>query len=170
MSNRWVGIDLAVPVVVVANRFAQNHLDDSVHHRAHGTRRRFGAGWARNTGAEIAKGDVLVFVDDDAWAEPDWLSGCCDRTGMSGRSLSEVHRSPIPAATLVVPPDFDWVFGCAYEGLPTDLGPLAHLIGANMSVRREAFEKVGGFHSIDFDDLDLCMRIAAAFPGGSRAV
>jgi len=58
------------------------------------------------------------------------------------------------------------VFGCAYEGLPTELAPLPHLIGANMSVRREAFEKLEGFHSIDFDDLDLCMRVATAYPSG----
>jgi GT2 family glycosyltransferase len=24
---------------------------------------------------------------------------------------------------------------------------------------------VGGFHSVDFDDLDLCLRLAAAYPG-----
>jgi hypothetical protein len=48
--------------------------------------------------------------------------------------------------------------------MPKQLAPLGHLIGANMSVRREAFEGIGGFHSIDFDDLDLCMRVAAARP------
>ena len=48
--------------------------------------------------------------------------------------------------------------------MPTTLGPLSHLIGANMSVRRTAFERVKGFHSIDFDDLDMCMRLAFTFP------
>ena len=41
--------------------------------RAHGTKRRFGAGLNRNTGAELASGDVLVFIDDDAVADPTWL-------------------------------------------------------------------------------------------------
>ena len=76
--------------------------------------------------------------------------------------------APLPNYESARPPwfpaNFDWVFGCAYEGMPTELGPLAHLIGANMSVRRDAFERIGGFHSIDFDDLDLCMRLAAHFP------
>jgi GT2 family glycosyltransferase len=34
-----------------------------------------------------------------------------------------------------------------------------------MSVRRDVFEKIGGFHSIGFDDLDLCMRVATQCPG-----
>ena len=49
--------------------------------------------------------------------------------------------------------------------MPDRLAPLSHLIGANMSVRRNIFEEIGGFHSIDFDDLDLCMRVAARCPG-----
>jgi glucosyl-dolichyl phosphate glucuronosyltransferase len=167
-SDRWSGAKLDVPVQVVANRFAQDHLDASVHQRAHGSKRRFGAGWARNSGAEIATGDVLVFLDDDAWAEPDWLEHLLapfadDRTVAVGGAPLPEYQTRRPGW---FPPNFDWVFGCAYEGLPTELAPLAHLIGANMSVRYEAFEKVEGFHSIDFDDLDLCMRVATAFPHG----
>ena len=166
--ERWEGADLAVPVVVVANRFAQDHLNASAHQRAHGSKRRFGAGWARNTGAEIASGDVLVFLDDDAWAEPDWLERLLPP--YADEATIAVGGAPLPDYETQrpwwFPSNFDWVFGCAYDGLPTSLAPLAHLIGANMSVRRKVFEGVGGFHSIDFDDLDLCMRIAAAFPDG----
>ncbi len=45
----------SVPVVVLANRY-QGHL-----------------GSARNSAAEVAHGDVVAFLDDDAWADPDWL-------------------------------------------------------------------------------------------------
>ena len=61
------------------------------------------------------------------------------------------------------PFEFDWVFGCAYRGMPTVRAPYRHLIGAILAVRRTAFDKVEGFHSVDFDDLDLCQRVAAAF-------
>ena len=60
------------PIRVVANRFEQDGGAEG-HVKAHGSRRRFGAGWARNSGAEIAAGDILVFLDDDAAAAPDWL-------------------------------------------------------------------------------------------------
>jgi cellulose synthase/poly-beta-1,6-N-acetylglucosamine synthase-like glycosyltransferase len=154
------------PIKVIENRFEQDDSGDRAHERAHGLRRRFGAGWARNSGAERALGDVLVFLDDDAAAEADWL-----------KYLLEPYESPLTVAVggaplpsyethrpSWFPSNFDWVFGCAYRGMPTHLAPLGHLIGANMSVRREVFEQVGGFHSIDFDDLDLCMRVAAHCP------
>src|SRR5687768_4810670 len=37
------------------------------------TETRQGASWARNTGAKVAKGPLLVFMDDDAVAEKDFL-------------------------------------------------------------------------------------------------
>ena len=155
------------PIHVVPNRFEQNEGDAEAHVKAHGSKRRFGAGWARNSGAEMARGDVLAFLDDDAAAEPDWLEYLL--APYEDPNTVAVGGAPLPSYETGrpnwFPANFDWVFGCAYEGMPKQLAPLAHLIGANMSVRRDAFEKIGGFHSIDFDDLDLCMRIATQFPG-----
>jgi GT2 family glycosyltransferase len=37
-----------------------------------------------------------------------------------------------------------------------------------MSVRADALKQVGGFHSIDFDDMDMCHRVAAL--GGPASV
>jgi hypothetical protein len=109
----------------------------------------------------------LVFLDDDAAAEPDWLEHLL--APYDDPRTVAVGGAPLPAYETGrprwFPVNFDWVFGCAYEGMPKQLSPLAHLIGANMSVRRTVFEEIGGFHSIDFDDLDLCMRVAAHRPG-----
>lgn len=33
----------------------------------------FGLSNARNTGIEYAKGDIIAFIDDDAWADRRWL-------------------------------------------------------------------------------------------------
>jgi len=41
------------------------------------------------------------------------------------------------------------------------------LIGANVSVRAEVFDPIDGFHSIDFDDMDMCHRVAALGGPGS---
>ena len=43
------------------------------------------------------------------------------------------------------PEEFNWVIGCTYRGMPTKNAPVRNLIGANMSVRKDVFTKVGGF-------------------------
>jgi glycosyltransferase involved in cell wall biosynthesis len=119
-------------------------------------------GSARNTAAEAAAGAILAFLDDDAAADKDWLEILTDpyqheRIGAAGGRPIPVFEAGRPAW---FPVQFDWVFGCAYDGLPTSRGPLARLIGANMSVRRTLLEQVRGFHSDNHDDMDMCHRVA----------
>ena len=61
------------------------------------------------------------------------------------------------------PYEFDWVFGCAYRGLPTARAATGRLIGASMSARGQAVVAVGGFHSDDHDDMDLSHRLLDRF-------
>jgi len=136
--------DPDLPITVVANKYG-GHL-----------------GSARNTAAELARGDILAFLDDDATADDDWLETLLpvyeDETVVAvGGAPHPVYATRRPRW---FPFEFDWVFGCTYRGLPETLGPLAHLIGANMSVRRQALAEIGGFHSDDHDDMDMCHRLA----------
>jgi cellulose synthase/poly-beta-1,6-N-acetylglucosamine synthase-like glycosyltransferase len=121
-------------------------------------------GSARNTAAELASGEVLAFLDDDAVAAADWLERLI--VPYDDERVGAVGGAPLPAFEVRrprwFPREFDWVFGCAYRGLPLTRAPLAHLIGANMSARRSALREVGGFHSDDHDDMDMCHRIAYA--------
>jgi glucosyl-dolichyl phosphate glucuronosyltransferase len=137
----------AIPLTVVANKY-EGHL-----------------GSARNTAAEIASGDVFAFLDDDAAAATDWLEHLI--APYSDPQVAAVGGAPLPAFEKKQRPrwfpyEFDWVFGCAYSGLPSARAQLAHLIGANMSVRRSALQEIGGFHSDDHDDMDMCLRLAFA--------
>jgi glucosyl-dolichyl phosphate glucuronosyltransferase len=127
-------------------------------------------GSARNTGVELVAGDIVAFLDDDACAPPDWLrrivTAYASRDGVmavGGAPEPEFER-PRPGW---FPFEFDWVFGCAYRGLPTARAPTRRLIGASMSVRRSAVFTVGGFHSDDHDDMDLSHRVANAYGRGS---
>ncbi len=66
-----------VVVDVIPNEYT-DHLEgrdeyQRVHGQVHGGTRRFGAGRVRTTGLRHASGDIVVFLDDDAEAEPDWL-------------------------------------------------------------------------------------------------
>jgi glucosyl-dolichyl phosphate glucuronosyltransferase len=135
-----------IPVTVVENKY-DGHL-----------------GSARNTATEFASGDIIAFLDDDAAAETDWLERIVapyedDRVGAVGGAPQPVFERGRPGW---FPQEFDWVFGCAYRGLPASRAPLAHLIGANMSARRSILQEIGGFHSDDHDDMDMCHRIAFA--------
>jgi GT2 family glycosyltransferase len=106
-----------------------------------------GLAGARNTGVSRSSGDVIVFLDDDAVAEPD----CLER-------LIEVYSDPqvIGAGGAAVaawpdrqprwfPEEFSWVVGCAYRGLPVTTAQVRNPIGACMSFRRTAFDCAGAF-------------------------
>lgn len=127
-------------------------------------------GSARNTAVEHVTADVVAFLDDDAAAEPDWLGRLLQAYHESGAHA--VGGAPLPTFETGrpdwFPREFDWVFGCHYAGLPEHRAPARHLIGAAMSARTDALRHVGGFHSDNHDDMDMCHRIAAAY--GPRSV
>jgi glucosyl-dolichyl phosphate glucuronosyltransferase len=107
-----------------------------------------GLSGARNTGVALATGDVVAFLDDDARARPDWLARLLDSYGdpaVQGVGGAALPRWPASGRPRWFPPEFDWVVGCSYTGLPTGRAEVRNPIGAGMSIRRSAFEQVGGF-------------------------
>jgi GT2 family glycosyltransferase len=121
-----------------------------------------GAASARNRGAAMATGNVLVFVDADVVVHPDAIS----------RLRAHLEASPQTTA----------VFG-SYDDSPSGRGTVSgfrnllhhHVHQASGgrvgtfwaglgAVRREAFDRVGGFDSNRrwLEDVDLGIRLAAA--------
>ena len=119
------------------------------------------------TAGEIARGTFLAFLDDDASAEPDWLERMLQP--FADPSVLAVGGAPLPvyekARPAWLPEEFNWVFGCAYAGLPTTLGPIHHLIGTTMAARTSDFLAVGGIKHDDFPDLELSHRLMALREG-----
>ena len=103
---------------------------------------------ARTMALRIAVGTVVAFIDDDAWAEPSWLSELCSAfqdpgvLGAGGRVEPDWED-----ASAALPPEIYWVVGATYRGHRTDAGPISRPVGCNMAVRREIFLKLGGFPS-----------------------
>jgi glycosyltransferase involved in cell wall biosynthesis len=113
-----------------------------------------GLAGARNAGIAASAAEVVAFIDDDARAEPDWLEqlGRCfaaAETVGAGGSLLPDWEDGRPAW---VPPEFYWVFGCSYTGLPEELAPVRNPIGANMAARAEVLREVGGFREGGAED------------------
>lgn len=137
-----------------------------------------GLSGARNTGLRAASGEVVVFLDDDAAAQPGWLGALLapyadpNVLGVGGRVEPE-WRGGAPAW---FPDEFLWVVGCSYRGLPARPGVVRNLIGANMSCRRDVALEVGGFRAalgrvgslpLGGEETEFCIRAGRHFAGGT---
>lgn len=136
-----------------------------------------GLAGARNSGAAATSAPVIAFLDDDACAARDWLERLLehydDENVLGAGGLIEPDwRSQRPRW---FPDEFAWVVGCSYRGLPTGTEPVRNMIGANMSVRRDVLEAIGGFRE-DLgrlpsgagaaEETDFCIRGQQRFPDG----
>ncbi len=136
-----------------------------------------GLSGARNTGIRFAKGEIIAFLDEDAVASPDWLETLLleydnqEVMGVGGAIIPEwINQKPD-----WFPPEFYWVVGCTYEGLPTKKSQVRNLIGCNMSFRREILWEAGGFRNgmgrvmtlpKGCEETELCIRAFRLFQTG----
>jgi GT2 family glycosyltransferase len=100
---------------------------------------------ARNAGIRAAQSDVLVFIDQDVEAPPGWLEATIE--GVRATPELEVFGGPIRARLEGGGPR-----RCGREPAPIttlDRGPddrdVPIVWGANMAIRRGAFERLGYF-------------------------
>ena len=132
---------------------------------------------ARNTGVAEAGKEIVAFLDDDAEAAPDWLSRLWAH--YDDPMVVAVGGGIVPVWPTArpdwFPPEFDWVIGCSYRGLPETVAPVRNLIGCNMSVRRDGIRIVGGFrpdlgrvndNAAGCEETEFFIRLKARFAEG----
>jgi len=119
---------------------------------------------------------VIAFLDDDATAEPGWLAALMAPYAdleVAGTGGVAEPRWPTQRPSWF-PPEFDWVIGCSYLGLPEVAGPIRNFIGANMSFRKSAFDAAGLFRSdigrvgtlpLGCEETEFSIRLSSALPG-----
>jgi GT2 family glycosyltransferase len=146
--------------------------------------RKQGLSGARNTALEQLQTDLVVFLDDDASAEPEWLNhlvaAYADPSviavgGAATPKWPQQHSRPVtlPAAASEGRGELDWVVGCTYQGQPEELEPVRNLMGCNMSFRHSIFAEIGGFGEelgrvgktpLGCEETEFCIRARIAHP------
>ncbi|MDQ3180098.1 MAG: glycosyltransferase [Acidobacteriota bacterium] len=118
---------------------------------------------ARNTGMLAATGDIVAFIDDDAYPDPHWLQYLAHSFTTSEHAGIGGPNIPSPGDGMIAESVANAPGGPAHVLLTDDLAE--HIPGCNMAFRRDALLEVGGFDSVfrvAGDDVDLCWKIQAA--------
>ena len=128
---------------------------------------------SRNVGINLSSGELVLFLDDDAFAEPNWIAdivGGYDDPSVGGVGTRvydhtgfNLQMNPF-LIDKYYRPDFKrqpplWGFEFS------DSTTIPHILGASSSFRRDVLQKVGGFdEEIEYflDESELCRRVTEA--------
>jgi len=128
---------------------------------------------ARRIGTDATTAAILAFVDDDAYADPDWLAELLvpyadPAVGAVGGRAS---RPGVPIVD-VGPDDIgrlrdDGTLTGHFDVVLPEPVAVDHLLGCNMSFRRTAVNSIGGIHdgypgTCLREESDLCLRVGRA--------
>jgi GT2 family glycosyltransferase len=115
---------------------------------------------ARNTALAAATGDIVAYIDDDAYPDEDWLL-------FLATSFEQTRHAAIGGPNISLPND-GFIADCVSNApggpmhvLITD-DVAEHIPGCNMAFRKEALLSIGGFDErfrVAGDDVDVCWRI-----------
>ena len=115
---------------------------------------------ARNTGMEAATGEIVAYIDDDAYPDTHWLKFLAaeflssDYAGVGGPNIAPPGDGAIAECIANSP-------GGPSHVLLTDR-TAEHIPGCNMAFRRDCLKAVGGFDPrfrAAGDDVDVCWRL-----------
>jgi glycosyltransferase involved in cell wall biosynthesis len=136
---------------------------------------RYGLSAARNAGIQNSTGEIVVFIDDDATADGNWLKRLIanyddDSVVGAGGWISPAFEEIRP---VWLAEELDWIVGCSYRGLPQSKSLVRNPIGCNMSFKRVVFERAGFFKLgigrfgkslLSGEEAELSSRILARLP------
>jgi GT2 family glycosyltransferase len=118
---------------------------------------------ARNIGMQEAAGEIVAYLDDDAYPDPHWVSYLAeafkdsDYAAIGGPNV-------LPGSCNIISDCVDHTPGAPTHVLLSDI-EAEHIPGCNMAFRKKNLESIGGF-DVQFrtagDDVDLCWRIQDA--------
>ena len=119
-----------------------------------------GLSMARNVGLKAATGEIVAYIDDDAYPTPYWLSY------LAAGFLSTTHAAV--GGPNIAPSGDGTIADCVADapGGPIHVllsdGEAEHIPGCNMAFRKAALQAIGGFDPqfrTAGDDVDICWRV-----------
>jgi glycosyltransferase involved in cell wall biosynthesis len=151
-------------------RASSHHGSPVVYHRLPENR---GAAVARNVGVELARGEVIVFLDSDDLLEPTHHARVREVLGTQPEtSVFSCDALLVDAAGGIIRGGQSyWHVQCAMKGIALTSGArdleqmfLRSTLFVGCAVRREVYQRVGGLRQELFplEDYDLMLRVAEA--------
>ncbi|MDP2289179.1 MAG: glycosyltransferase [Actinomycetota bacterium] len=150
-------VDVDLDIVVVGNGWEPIDLPVGV--KAHWLQRNLGIPAGRNAGVPEVQGDLLFFLDDDAaLADDQFLSTIAQRFA-SDPTLGLIQPRVVDPTGLAAPGR--WVPRLRV-GDPAQPGPATSLWEGAVAIRRELFDRIGGWPDEFFyahEGIDLVWRV-----------
>ena len=115
---------------------------------------------ARNLGMNAATGEIVAYIDDDAYPDPHWLTYLAsafmrtEHAGIGGPNIAPPGDGVIADCVANAPG------GPVHVLLSDEVAE--HIPGCNMAFRRERLMAIGGFDPrfrVAGDDVDICWRL-----------
>lgn len=136
-----------------------------------------GLSYSRTRGVEQASGDIVAFIDDDAVAEPEWVTELVNAYNQTDAIAVGGPMAPEWVANRPshLPQEFFWLIGVNHEDPAEPLAEIRNTFGSNMSFRSTVFEEIGGFNEsvgltadsqIQADETEFAIRMRRAFGKG----
>lgn len=149
-------------------RLVVNEFDDVIY-----VRNENGVGnttLSRNMGLLRATGEIIVFLDDDAYAHPEWLAEIVsayepDVGAVGGRALRQQSGEEIEGVGDIGRLTSDGLLTGFFAADPGHTIEVDHLLGANMSFRGDVLARIGGLRegfpgTCLREETDICLRVS----------
>lgn len=133
---------------------------------------------SRNRGVELAEGDIVAFIDDDAVADKRWVEELVKMYEEYDAIAAGGKIEPLWLAEKPkwLPEEFYWMIGATHLGFPEKITEVRNTFGSNLSFRRDVFLELGGFNPemggikgrrmLQGGETELCERMRKRFGRG----
>ena len=132
---------------------------------------------SRNRGMAVASGEVIVFFDDDAVADRDWIKELVrmydeyDAIAAGGK----IVPLWIGGKMNFLPEEYYWLIGATHRGFAEGITEVRNTFGSNISFRAEVLDALGGFRgemgvrgsgALQGEETEMCVRMKKKFGKG----